>query len=93
MGTGFAAIALPALLDQIRAAPVPEAIAALGPLSPDEALSIADSIRDLAWLALLGKARDVLAVLVGGDAGGAPGQRLSRVLLAGHVPVSRAAAI
>ncbi|MFC5289464.1 hypothetical protein ACFPM7_20625 [Actinokineospora guangxiensis] len=80
--------------DLLRAAPLAEPLAALdrhGGQAP-----LGDSVRDLAFLALLGKARDDLADLVSGTGPGpepAPGRRLAHVYLAGHVPVSHTSAI
>ncbi|MFI8595637.1 SMI1/KNR4 family protein [Microbacterium sp. NPDC078428] len=74
--------------NRIRMSPVSAVIEAIDSLRDGE-LTAADIVRDLAWLALLGKARHELALLLGGDdrRGDAPVQQLARVFLAGHVPV------
>jgi len=81
--------------DRIRAAPVSTMIEAMCSVGGEDELTVTDTIRELAWLTLLGKAREELAALVGGDDHGhdAPLRRLARVFLAGHVPVSLDAAI
>lgn len=92
------AIVSAALLDRIRAAPVSAMIESIGSVNDDD-LTAAQTVRSLAFLALLGKARDDMSALVRGDddddkrPGPSPGQRLAQVFLAGHVPVSPDAAI
>lgn len=82
------------LRDRVRAAPVSAVVDAVGSVGDDE-LTMADIVRELVWLVLLGWAREELARLVGGDDrdDDAPLGRLAHVLLAGHVPVSRDAAM
>ncbi|SHK71050.1 hypothetical protein SAMN05421803_12913 [Nocardiopsis flavescens] len=88
------AIVSAALHDRIRAAPVSAVIDAIGSVSDDDEMTMADTVRSSAWLALLGKTRDELALLLGGeDHGDAPLRQLAQVILAGHVPVSLDAAI
>lgn len=78
------------LRDLVRAAPVQGEISEVGRLSDDD-LTVTDHVRGLAWLALLGKARDDLADIMYSSATSLdrrPGQKLAQVFLAGHVPVS-----
>jgi hypothetical protein len=69
------------LRDALRALPLPPSLARMD--------AEQNSIRDLAFGALLGKAREELAERLGGTvAADAPGKRLASAYLAGHVPVS-----
>lgn len=83
------------LRDRIRTSPISGPIGVLGPIAEDGEMTAADIVRDHALFALLGKARDDLADMMVSrrDRGPRPGQRLARVFLAGHVPVSLQAAI
>lgn len=80
--------------EDIRQAAVPDGIVPRDLLSGD-GTSMADTIRDFAYLALLARARDHLAALMRRETprDDATGQRLARVFLAGHVPVSLSSAM
>lgn len=83
------------LRDRIRAAPVAAVIEAVSSSDDGGELSMTDTVRSLAWLSLLGKARDELALLVEGEGQhrATPLRELARVMLAGHLPVSPDAVI
>lgn len=80
------------LRDLVRAAPVTGPMGATGRAGDDE-MTVADIVRGLAWLALIGKARDDLADIMRSRDRSRPGRSLAQVFLAGHVPVSLRAAI